>query len=107
MDTDRTQRVVTARRAVGARTTLRSSQPLANADRWLSLERYTASAASHVAQLFIHPFGVPDDRATARRERLFLPLADLDVEADHAVLVARADNRNVFADVVLALDDLL
>jgi hypothetical protein len=34
--------VVTARRVVGARTTLRSSQPLANADRWHSTERSTA-----------------------------------------------------------------
>lgn len=58
MDTDRTESVLTERRVVGARTTLRSSQPLANTDRWLSTERSTASAASHVAQLFIHPFGV-------------------------------------------------
>jgi len=38
---------------------------------------------------------------------LFFALADFDVEADHAVLIARSDDGDVFAHVVLALDDLL
>src|ERR1700749_666299 len=38
---------------------------------------------------------------------LFLALANADIEADHAVLIARAHHRNVAVDVVFALDDLL
>ena len=37
----------------------------------------------------------------------FLAAADSHIEADDAVLVARADDRNVAIDIVLSLDDLL
>src|ERR1700736_5535698 len=39
--------------------------------------------------------------------RLFLALSHADIEADHAVLIARAHHRNVALDVVLALNNLL
>src|SRR5262249_52140785 len=39
--------------------------------------------------------------------RLFLALADLHVEADHAVLIAQRNHRDVSRDVVLRLDNLL
>jgi hypothetical protein len=38
---------------------------------------------------------------------LFLPAAHAHIEADHPVLIARAQHRYVAIDVVLALDDLL
>ena len=38
---------------------------------------------------------------------LFFALTDLYVEADHSVLVTGAEDRDVFANVVLALDNLL
>jgi hypothetical protein len=38
---------------------------------------------------------------------LFLALPDADIEADHAVLIARAHHRNISIDVVFALNDLL
>src|ERR1035438_2557949 len=41
------------------------------------------------------------------RTILFLALSNADVEADHAVLIARAHHRNVAIDVVFALNDLL
>ena len=43
----------------------------------------------------------------SRRVALFLPPADLHVEADDAVLVAVADEGNAAIEIVLPLDDLL
>lgn len=38
---------------------------------------------------------------------LFLALPNADIEADHAVLIARSHHRNVAIDVVFALNNLL
>jgi hypothetical protein len=39
--------------------------------------------------------------------RLFLAAANANVKADHAVLITRADHREIPVDVVLSLDNLL
>src|ERR1019366_308555 len=41
------------------------------------------------------------------RTILFLALSNADIEAHHAVLIARAHHRNIAIDVVFALNDLL
>src|ERR1035438_9213305 len=38
---------------------------------------------------------------------LFLAAPNADIETDHAVLIARAHNRNIAVDVILALNNLL
>ena len=42
-----------------------------------------------------------------RTKTLFFALTDSHIEADHTVLITQADDRNVAANVVFHLDDLL
>ena len=51
----------------------------------------------------------PDWKAVreASSSQLFLTASHADIETDHAILIARAHNRDIAIDIVFALDDLL